>query len=608
MKNKYLHTLPGILFLLFIIYFFINITGIQKVISWDALGYYLYLPSTFLYDDLALDKYDLYDQLIKKYDLSGTFYQINKTSINHYINKYSMGMSICYAPFYFIGDLVALLTDYPRDGFSKPYQLSLQIGGFIYTTLSVLMIYKILGRFYKKNVIAIVTAAFFFGTNYLITTTSGNSMPHNILFLFYGIVIWQTILWHQTHKTKNIIFLGIALGILTLSRPSEIVILIIPLLWNVTSISSFKQKIQLFKTYKIQLALLFVMLLCFGIPQFMYWKILAGKWLVTDYGNAAEGFDILSPHLIDVLFSFRKGWFIYTPIMLVATVGFYYFKKRNPKLFTPFFIFFILNLYIVSSWSCWWYAASFSCRALVQSSIVMLFPLAELVSHMLESKKKYLILSILSCFVVLNLFQSWQFNKGIIHNSRMTKEAYFDVFGAIKKVPNIEKSLLIKRNIDGSKEVLPKLEDLILTQSFKFNFEDIEDANENNKSGYLGTMGDYVNDKRAFSKAIKIPYSKITDQHHAWIEVNFKIQPTYNLKAEPFSLITLFDHKGKNYKYRGKNSEGLPLKVGEWNSMKIVYLTPEVRSKDDQFVFYIWNRGKQLVRIDDVEIKVFENK
>lgn len=609
MNKKFLHTIPGIVFVLFLVYFFISITGIQKVISWDALGYYLYLPSTFLYDDVPLDKRELYDALIKQYNLSGTFYQIDKTATGHYINKYSMGMAICYSPFYFIGDFIATITDYPRDGFSKPYQLCLQIGGLIYTTLSVLLVYKLLLKFYKKYVVTIVTTAFFFGTNYIVTASTGNSMPHNILFLFYGIILWQTIQWHQTHRTKNVIYLGITAGILILSRPSELVALIIPLLWNVTGIESFKQKLKLLKVHKVQIFILFLILLLFGLPQFIYWKTLAGQWLVTDYGNAAEGFDILSPHIIDVLFSFRKGWYIYTPIMLFATLGFIYLKKRNPKLFIPLFTFFFINLYIVSSWSCWWYASSFSSRALVQSSIIMVFPLADLVSHMLESNKKYIVYSVLTFFVGLNLFQTWQFNKGIIHNSRMTKDYYFAVFGATQKNPDHESLLLVKRNTDGSPEVLPNSDKLNLTHTFKYDYEDIENPKSQNKNaGFNSQLGDYVNNKRTFSTPIKIPFSEITDENHAWIEVSFQIKPTADCKAEPFSLITLFDHEGKNYKYRGKNSEGLNFKIGEWNSFKIAYLTPEVRTDDDEFVFYVWNRGNQLVEIDQVQVKVYESK
>ena len=90
--------------------------------------------------------------------------------------------------------------------------------------------------------------------------------------------------------------------------------------------------------------------------------------------------------------------------------------------------------------------------------------------------------------------------------------------------------------------------------------------------------------------------------------VSYKIQPTYDCKAEPFSIITTFDYQGKNYKYRGRNSEDFKGKVGEWNSEKIIYLTPEVRTTDDLFVFYLWNRGKQLVRIDEIYINIYESR
>lgn len=607
MIKKYLHTAPGVLFVLFVAFFFVYVTGIQHPISWDALGYYLYLPTTFLYNDVPMDNLELYEQMIKKYDLSSTFYQVNRTTTGNFINKYPMGMAICYAPFYFLGDFIALITDSERDGFSKAYQLSLQLGGFVYTVLSVIMIYKILCRFYSKDIVGIVTGALLFGTNYLITVLAGNSMPHNMLFLFYGILIWGTIKWHDSHRTKYMIFIALSSGILILSRPTEIVALLIPLLWNVTNFESLRKKVSLLKSHKTQILLLFFILLSFGIPQFTYWKILAGKFIVTDYGNPAEGFDFLTPHVFEVLFSFRKGWFIYTPIMLVATIGFIFLRKNNKALFTPLFIFFIFNLYLVSSWSCWWYAASFSCRALVQSSLVMLFPLAELTRYFFDSGKKHIIVGILSLFVALNLFQSWQLDQGILDTSRMTRAYYFKTFGALEKNQEYEQLLLVNRNTTGSDDKLPESTKLVKT--LHYDFESLEHPDDNNKyTGFKSNYGDYVNDQKAFTKAIKIPYSSITDKQHAWLEINYKIQPTYDCKAEPFSIITAFDYQGKNYKYRGRNSEDFKGKVGEWNSEKIIYLTPEVRTTDDLFVFYLWNRGKQLVRIDEIYINIYESR
>ena len=36
------------------------------------------------------------------------------------------------------------------------------------------------------------------------------------------------------------------------------------------------------------------------------------------------------------------------------------------------------------------------------------------------------------------------------------------------------------------------------------------------------------------------------------------------------------------------------------------YLTPEVRSEEDNLKIYLWHRGKQKIMIDDLRIHVYE--
>ena len=113
-----------------------------------------------------------------------------------------------------------------------------------------------------------------------------------------------------------------------------------------------------------------------GFIQFAYWKYASGKFIINPYGsgNPGEGLELFHPHILEVLFSFRKGWFIYTPMMLFTMIGFWQMYKHNKNLFAPVFIYFIINFYIVSSWSCWWYGACFGVRSLIPSYAVLSIP------------------------------------------------------------------------------------------------------------------------------------------------------------------------------------------------------------------------------------------
>jgi hypothetical protein len=91
-----------------------------KVLTWDAFGYYLYLPLEFIYHDLRLENMDVLRELFEKYYPSSTLYQVFKSPEGGWLIKYTMGLALMQSPFFFIGHLVAILSDFPADGFSQP--------------------------------------------------------------------------------------------------------------------------------------------------------------------------------------------------------------------------------------------------------------------------------------------------------------------------------------------------------------------------------------------------------------------------------------------------------------------------------------------------------
>jgi len=57
---------------------------------------------------------------------------------------------------------------------------------------------------------------------------------------------------------------------------------------------------------------------------------MSGEFIINPYaaGNPGEGLELLQPHILKVLFSFRKGWFIYTPMMIFTVMGFWQMYKN----------------------------------------------------------------------------------------------------------------------------------------------------------------------------------------------------------------------------------------------------------------------------------------
>ena len=600
--------LPSLVFLI-IVFLKLNTFGESlNVITWDTLGYYLYLPLLFIYNDISLQDTSQLEALIKAYHASDSFYQISRLENGNQIFKYSYGISLLLSPFYFIADFITVyFSNEKRDGFSIYYQNIIYIGGFIYTVIGALIIPKLLNKFFNWNIVVLTSIFFLFGTSYFFEASHSNLMPHNLLLPLYGLFILFTIKFHEKYEAKYALLLGFIFGLLVSSRPTEGIILLIPLLWNVKSIKELGSKFQFFSNNKLLIIIFSLSSFIVILPQLLYWRTFGGDWIITSYGNPAEGLDWLKPHTFDVLFSFRKGWFIYTPIAFIGVLSFYFLNKKQKNIILPLGLFFIINIYVVSAWSCWWYAYSFSMRALVQSSIILVFPLASSLHYFRNKiKTKIIFISVMSLLVCFNQFQIWQMEKGIIKGDRMTADYYFKVFGETKLDPDWENLLLVERSSDASDKDFDKNK-FKVTNVINLSYEDsLFHCTDTISRG--GNRSTFLTEEISYSRSINLSVKDITSSYYGWIEGEYWVYPTADPVANPFSIVYTFLYDGKAHKYRSLDSESLNLVPNQWNKISFRYLTPELRSPDDVFTTYVWNRGKQTVFIDDVKVTCYQEK
>lgn len=244
------------------------------------------------------------------------------------------------------------------------------------------------------------------------------------------------------------------MGLITLIRPTNILILIVFILYDVTSLVSLKEKIKLLWFYKKQL--FFIGLFAFVVwsPQFIYWKYISGNWVY--YSFLKEQFYFDNPRIFYGLFSYRKGWLLYTPIMIFALLGIFFLFKFQKKWALPILIFTPLNIYVIYSWWCWWYGGSFGSRPMVDSYALMAIPLATFFSYF-DKKTNYfrsVPLFIMFLTISLNLFQTQQ-SRSCLHYDSMTEDAYWSNFTTLGWSNNWEsllKSPDYERALNGEDE------------------------------------------------------------------------------------------------------------------------------------------------------------
>ncbi len=581
----------------------------HKIISWDIFGYYLYLPFTFIYHDPGLRDFSVLQSLMDQYQNTTWFYQAIPQEGGHWVMKYPMGMAVLYFPWFVMGHLAALAGLGTPDGFSAPYQLSLLYGSFVYTALGLVFFHKSMRFFFNPAITSLLLLIIVFGTNYLVLTVFHGQglMSHNYLFTLFAMLLWFTIRWHEHPSNRRALMIGILAGLAALSRPTEILVAAVPFLWGISDKTGFLRKSKLLWQNRFQLLFAILPVMLAGGAQLVYFKLMTGRFLYNSYGaNAGEGMEFFHPYIWQVLFSFRKGWLVYTPVMIFALIGFVHLYKQLRDYFWSIWLFFLLSFYVIASWSCWWYADCYSQRALIPAYVFLALPMGSFLQSVRRFRNFgcFAIAAILLLLVVLNLFQSRQFLKGIIHSSRMTKPYYEAVFLKNRIPPGADSLLLIDRSLPAEK-ILKQRNHRVE----KLVFLDF-DSDESEAPAHVlkGAHGDVVALTAAnpFSPFVDIPYHRMNLGEYGILRVRARIFVSEPPGIEPFSLTATFMHNGYPYYYSYKDPVPEALQINDWNEIELYYLTPEVRRPDDIFRATVWYRGSHTLYLDELQIELLK--
>lgn len=581
----------------------------NNIISYDYYGSYLYLPNVFIYQDIGMENFHVVDSLNNVYRNTPLFYQFSAGKDGQKVLRYFTGLSYLFSPGFTIGHLIALHSDYyPADGFSKPYQRALLVNGLIFSLLGLFFARKILLHFFSDMVTTITILLIFIGTNLTYFYTYGNDAPHVYLFSLYTIFLWVTIQWHKQPRIKTAALLGFISGLIIMSRPSEMMALIIPVFWGTANMKSIRKRGLLFvRHYKhILIALLIVILLI--IPQIIYWKIVSGSYIFFPYDDPASSLHLTSPKFIHTLFGFRKGWFIYSPMMIFSMVGLLIMFRRKPGYAWPIIVFTVLNIYLIASFSS---LISYGWRAFIQSYALLIIPMGFFVDYVFSRKRiiRTLIFSLLILLSLLQTFKNWQLKIGVIDGSRMTREYFFATFFKLKATVEDKKLLLIQR-------LLPK--DEILRNEDAYNYQLLElidfetpvnkqAANYDSIFVYSGNYSFRLDSNMQYSPGFSSSFRDLTRHYYAWIRASAIVMVPEKEQMDKLRLVVHFTNKGRVYKYRAwpLSSERYEAKPGEWTKIWIDYMTPEVVSSSDKLKVYLWYQGAEPVYVDNLKIELF---
>jgi hypothetical protein len=175
-------------------------------------------------------------------------------------------------------------------------------------------------------------------------------------------------------------------------------------------------------------------------PQLVTYKILNGHF--APHASVAHKMKWYAPHALQVLLSPEHGFFVWTPLAVLALAGIAVLFRRDARVATALAVMAALQVYVGGSVDSWTVAGGFGQRRFVALTTVMVIGL----SALLTLKRTRLIGAVAAVAVYWNLALSAEFAIGVMDRQRLqpAKNAY----DAFVTVPTQAPSLVYRYLFD----------------------------------------------------------------------------------------------------------------------------------------------------------------
>jgi hypothetical protein len=395
----------------------------QTIIKADGKGYYAHLPALFIYGDMNFGFFDEYEG--GKYYNKHLYYNYLKEYEGKKYNKYFCGTAVPMVPFFLMAHALARITGKSADGYSDLYHIFINIAAIAYLVLALVFFGKLLDRFKISAINKSITyLIIYFGTNWFYWVNLEPAVSHVYSVALIPLFYYYYLKFSDFNNRKDLVIASLVLGLIILIRPINVIcILALPVFYD--SFQSFWLLVKKIFTIPINLLCAVIFSLSVVSIQLILYKVQLGQFWVYSYED--EGFNFLNPEILNFLFSYKKGLFVYTPVLLLSLFGYYYWYKFNKWSAVANALFLSFLIYILSSWHMWWYGGGFGTRVMIDYYILLALPIAFLFQNIKPVPRKILVV-MFTVLVLFTQFQTCQYRYYLLHWDGPTQAEYWNVF------------------------------------------------------------------------------------------------------------------------------------------------------------------------------------
>lgn len=393
----------------------------------DGAAYYMYLPQWFIY---KTNNFEFKDEIKNTYSNERFIEMLNYDEKSEkYYNKFYPGTAIILSPFFLLAHFLASLFGFIQDGYSYPYQISVAIAAIFCCLLGIFYVFKSLEVLAFNNTSKVIAVfSILFGTNLHFYTLYAPSFSHVYSFMVNSAIIYYALLLFRNGKNKYLPLISFLIGLAFIIRPTNILIIIIfPFLMK----HDISYKIAFNKLFKSKKTLI-LSLFMGAIPLLLHYintYYMFGSFTSYTYGN--EGFsNWKNPQIHNMLFSYKKGLFIYSPVLIFSVIGFFLTSKNKfslRRIRLGAILLLLIFTYISSSWWNWWYGGGLGMRIYIEYLFFFALGFSLLFNHSKKALKLFMLLPIFFGVFIYQTY-SYQYNNHILHYDQMNKALFWKLF------------------------------------------------------------------------------------------------------------------------------------------------------------------------------------
>ena len=282
-------------------------------------------------------------------------------------NPWPIGFPILQVPFLLAGYISDVIQHRPADGYSRTCVVAYYLGIIFWLCIGMLSLYELLRRIGRYTGVSgarvdwtalVVVFALWPSTTLAYYTFAGMSHIADFMACSVFLLAWWSA--KDSDSLRSWLLCGLASGLMALVRWQSLLFITVPVTYDFLHVRGRPQWNLKWLWPRLLAGIVMMIVL---LPQFLEWHAIYGRYLVIPQGSDFLQFP--PRYTLNVLFSSRHGWFVWTPVVALGIAGLIYCVTTWPRLAISILFAIALQILFCASMPTNWHGgASFSIRML----------------------------------------------------------------------------------------------------------------------------------------------------------------------------------------------------------------------------------------------------